>query len=242
MTRIRERNSIRSFAVWSKLKLLSFPPRRSRPPRIFLRLNGNATHVQHCIRPCHVRCAASLPLAHSHYGSRRLILSPADPSTTRCSSISCATMRCQRCVSAWRPTVDRRLVRSASCRTVASALTAQKKPRHKRGRGSRADLKVGETTFRPKHNVSESRSARCDGHDILSLSRSVARAFHFGQFVKIAGRSLRSPVPGTANIPDRTFPPRCWRALYTLPRVAPTRVATVRRGRDGACILTTTLA
>lgn len=59
---------------------------------------------------------------------------------------------------------------------------------------------------------------------------------------QIAGRSLRSPVPGTANIPDRTFPPRCWRALYPLPRVAPTRVPTVRRGRDGACLLTTTLA
>ena len=38
-------------------------------------------------------------------------------------------------------------------------------------------MKVGETTFRPKHNVSELRSARCDGHHILSSSRSVARTY-----------------------------------------------------------------
>src|SRR6516165_10116753 len=49
MTRTRERNSIRSFAIWSRLKLLSFPPRRSWPSRIFLRLRRNATHVRHCI-------------------------------------------------------------------------------------------------------------------------------------------------------------------------------------------------
>ena len=34
MTRIRARNSIRSFTAWSKLKWLGFPPRRSLPLKI----------------------------------------------------------------------------------------------------------------------------------------------------------------------------------------------------------------
>src|SRR6516164_334070 len=77
MTRIRERNSIRSFAIWSKLKLRSFPPRRNGPPTISLRLNGNATHVRRCIRP--TTLGAPLPfgsirtrVGHSVWSRHRL--------------------------------------------------------------------------------------------------------------------------------------------------------------------------
>src|SRR6516162_407601 len=49
MTRIPERNSIQSFAVWSKLKLLSFPP------RMLQRLKCNVTHVRLCIRSRRLR-------------------------------------------------------------------------------------------------------------------------------------------------------------------------------------------
>ena len=43
-------NSIRFFAIWSKLKLLSFPPRMSFPPKMIWWQKRDATHARHCIR------------------------------------------------------------------------------------------------------------------------------------------------------------------------------------------------
>jgi hypothetical protein len=55
-----------------------------------------------------------------------------------------------------------------------------------------------------EYTVSESQNARCDGDHILSSSHSVARAFHFRQFVKSpAGRfgdRRRIPEPHIAAV------------------------------------------
>ena len=46
MTRIPERNSIRFFTIWLKLKLLSFPARMSLPPKIVWKLKGQCSSCE----------------------------------------------------------------------------------------------------------------------------------------------------------------------------------------------------
>ena len=70
-------------------------------------------------------------------------------------------------------------------------------------------MKVGETTFRPKHNVSKSRSARCDGHHILS---SVVLSLELFTLASLSNRRPVASIAGAGNgkYCGPNIPPALW--------------------------------